>query len=252
VSLTSGLYPTVISRPFALEPELTLRVKRFDSRWGASPYSWGIMEKDGGSFRGKVFRIRELFDFNFRHLVNRGVRPIGQKQREEAFAQVMNYVLQNQEEMKRVIETEVDVSVEKESYILTGKVDLLLGGDGRLELLDFKSQPRPTDDDVRLDAYYRQLCIYAHIMEQRYGKHPDRLLLYWTGESLKENALMVFPYRSDMVGEAAAYFDRVVAQILEKDFAIKNPPERKVCKECDFRTYCYYEGTIKMGKKDLL
>ena len=55
----------------------------------------------------------------------------------------MHYFLQNQEEMQRVIETEVDVSVEKDGYILTGKVDLLLGGDGRLELLDFKTSPRP-------------------------------------------------------------------------------------------------------------
>jgi len=27
-------------------------------------------------------------------------------------------------------------------YILAGKVDLLLGGDGKLELLDFKTSPR--------------------------------------------------------------------------------------------------------------
>ena len=39
----------------------------------------------------------------------------------------MNYFRQNQEEMQRVIETEVDVSVEKDGYILTGKIDLLMG-----------------------------------------------------------------------------------------------------------------------------
>ena len=45
--------------------------------------------------------------------------------------------------MRRVIQTEVDVSLEKDGYILAGKVDLLLGGDGKLELLDFKTSPRP-------------------------------------------------------------------------------------------------------------
>lgn len=50
---------------------------------------------------------------------------------------MIHYVQQNQDEMQRVLETEVDVSVEKEHYILTGKIDLLLGGDGKLELLDF-------------------------------------------------------------------------------------------------------------------
>ena len=39
----------------------------------------------------------------------------------------MNYFRQNQDAMQRVIETEVDVSVEKDDYILTGKIDLILG-----------------------------------------------------------------------------------------------------------------------------
>ena len=203
-----------------------------------------------GNGLGEI-KIREMFDFNFRHLLNRGIRPIGPKQREQAFEHVMNYFNQNQEEMKRVIETEVDVSLEKESYILTGKIDLLLGGDGKLELLDFKSQPRPSEDDQRLDTYYKQLCIYAHILEQRYKKHPDRLLLYWTGEPKKEDALMVFPYRPELVDGAGAHFDQVVAKILDKDFVIKRPPEAKVCKECDFRNYCYHEGVIKLREEEL-
>lgn len=195
--------------------------------------------------------IRGMFDFNFHHLVNLGVRPIGQKQQEEAFAQVTNYHRHNQEEMQRILETEVDVSVEKDQYILTGKIDLLLGGDGKLELLDFKSQPRPSEDDARLDSYYKQLCIYGHILEQRYGKRPDRLLLYWTGEAKKQDALMVFPYYREVLEEAGAHFDQVVARILAKDFTIKKLPEPKVCKECDLRIYCQHEGTIKVKERDL-
>lgn len=70
------------------------------------------------------------------------------------------------------------------------------------------------------------------------------LLLYWTGEARKAEAMMVFPYRPDLVNEAGAHFDRVVGQILDKNFRIARPPERKVCKECDFRPYCACEGTI--------
>jgi DNA helicase-2/ATP-dependent DNA helicase PcrA len=153
--------------------------------------------------------------------------------------------------MQRILETEVDVSVEKDQYILTGKIDLLMGGDGKLELLDFKSQPRPSDDDARLDSYYKQLCIYGHILEQRYGKRPDRLLLYWTAESKKQDALMVFPYYREVLEEAGTHFDQVVTRILAKDFTIKRPPEPKVCKECDFRLYCRHEGTIKFKEPHL-
>lgn len=189
-------------------------------------------------------RIHDFFESNYQNLANRGLRPIGPKQKDGAFIQVINYFNQNQPEFKRIIETEVDVSVEKDSYILTGKIDLLLGGDGNLELLDFKSQPKPLEDDKRLDTYYKQLCIYAHILEQRYDKRPDRLLLYWTAEPRKEDALMVFPYRPELVEQAALHFDNVVDQILEKDFIISKPPENKVCKECDLRRLCIKEHVL--------
>lgn len=123
-------------------------------------------------------RIRKMFERTFGFLSLSDVRPIGERAKEAAFTQVVNYFRQNQDEMRRVIETEVDVSLEKDDYILAGKVDLLLGGDGKLELLDFKTSPRPKDSPELIAAYERQLCTYAHILEQRRGKHVDRLLLY--------------------------------------------------------------------------
>jgi DNA helicase-2/ATP-dependent DNA helicase PcrA len=156
----------------------------------------------------------------------------------------MNYFRQNQDEMQRVVETEVDVSVEKDGYILTGKVDLLLGGDGKLEILDFKTAER-SDDPALIASYERQLCTYAHILERRHGKRPERLLLYWTAEERKEDAVMEFPYRPELVDEAGRYFDEVVGKIQVADFRIVRVPERKVCKECDLRSLCAAEGIFE-------
>ena len=144
--------------------------------------------------------IRDLFERSFQILCLSNVRPIGDSAKQAAFAQVINYFRQNQDEIHRIIETEVDVSVEKDNYILAGKVDLLIGGDGKLELLDFKTSPRPTDSPELIAAYERQLCTYAHILERRHGKSVDRLMLYWTSEERKEDALMVLPVSS---GEGA-------------------------------------------------
>jgi DNA helicase II / ATP-dependent DNA helicase PcrA len=191
-------------------------------------------------------RIRSLFERTFSFLTLADVRPIGDTAKEAAFSQVMNYFRQNQGEMQRVIETEVDVSVEKDGYILTGKVNLLMGGDGRLELLDFKTSPKPVDSPALLTTYERQLCTYAHILEQRYGKRPDRLLLYWTAEPRKTDALMAFLYRPERVTEAGVYFDQVVAKILRKDFTIQTVPENTICKECDLRRFCHAEGSIRL------
>lgn len=189
-------------------------------------------------------RIRELFERTFGFLAMTDVRPIGDVAKESAFRQVMDYFRQNQPEMLRVVETEVDVSVEKDNYILTGKVDLLMGSDGRLELLDFKTSPKPRGSTALLHSYERQLCTYAHILEKRYGKRPDRLLLYWTSEPRKADALIEFPYRPELVEDAAWEFDLVVGKIRAKDFRVMVPPEKGVCRNCDIRRLCTNDGTI--------
>ncbi len=188
--------------------------------------------------------IRELLDRTFRFLCLSDVRPIGDAAKEAAFRQVVDYFSQNHEEMRRVIQTEVDVSLEKASYILGGKVDLLLGGDGKLELLDFKTSPRPRNSPELIAAYERQLCTYAHIVERRYGRHVDRLLLYWTSEQRKADALMALPYDTQRVEGAGRHFDEVVGRIQAKDFAVQQPPEPGICKECDLRMLCHAEGVI--------
>jgi DNA helicase-2/ATP-dependent DNA helicase PcrA len=189
-------------------------------------------------------RIRELFERTFRFLSLSDVRPIGDAAKEAAFQQVMNYFHQNRDEMRRVIQTEVDVSLEKDGYILTGKVDLLLGGDGKLELLDFKTSPRPKDSPELIAAYERQLCTYAHILERRHRRHVDRLLLYWTSEPRKQDALMVLPYDARRVEEAGLHFDETVRRIHAREFAVTTPPEAAICKECDLRMLCHAEGVI--------
>ena len=189
-------------------------------------------------------RIRELFDRTFQFLCLSDVRPIGGTAKEAAFRQVLNYYRQNQEEMSRVIDTEVDVSLEKDNYILTGKIDLLSGKDGKLELLDFKTSPRPVNSPTLIAEYERQLCTYAHILEQRHNKRVDRLLLYWTSEEKKENALMTIPYQPERVEEAGKRFDETVNLIQAEQFAVTTPPEASICGECDLRVLCRTEGVI--------
>ena len=199
---------------------------------------------DGGLESLNATSIRDLFNRTLRFLMLGDVRPVGETAREAAFRQVMNYFNQNHAELSRVVETEVDVSVEKEGYILTGKVDLLLGGDGRLELLDFKTSPRPKNSPELLARYEQQLCTYAHILERRYAKQVDRLYLYWTSEPTRAAALMEFPYRPELVEEAGRRFDEVVGRIETDDFRVVTPPEAGICKECDLQAVCTLDGTI--------
>ena len=172
------------------------------------------------------------------------VQPVGERERKTALRQVLNYFEQNRGQMHRIVETEVDVSLEKDGYILAGKVDLLLGRDGRLELLDFKTGPRPSNAPELLAAYERQLCTYAHILEGRYGKRVDRMLLYWTSEATREDALMTLPYRPESLEEAGRHFDRTVRRIQAAEFRVSKPPEGQVCRQCDLRRLCRADGLL--------
>ena len=89
------------------------------------------------------------------------------------------------------------------------------------------------------------MCIYAHILERRHGKRPDRLLVYFTSEPLKADALVELPYRPGLVEAAGRHFDEVVAKVLDKDFRVITPPERKICKECDMKSFCVVGGLIR-------
>lgn len=189
-------------------------------------------------------KIRSLFDRTFRFLSLSDVRPIGETAKDAALTQVLNYFRQNRAEMQRVIQTEVDVSLEKDGYILAGKVDLLLGGDGKLELLDFKTSPRPRHSPKLIATYERQLCTYAHILERRHGRRVDRLMLYWTAEPRKADALMVLPYHPQRVEEAGKHFDETVRCIQARQFEVTTPPEAGICKECDLRMLCHADGVI--------
>lgn len=144
-------------------------------------------------------KIRDKVGKNYALLAPIYMQPIDPALQEEACRQVINYALQNREEIQHAIGAEVNVAVDRGEYILTGRIDLLIERESRLEVLDFKTARRPSlSDDILLD-YERQLYAYASAVERRYGKKPGKLSIYWTGEELKENALMEFPYSSEAV-----------------------------------------------------
>jgi len=190
--------------------------------------------------------IEERFDLNYRFLLLRETRQIGKEQKVAALTQVLNYWKNNKHKLSQIQETEIEVTLEKDEYILKGAIDLVRSEDGELEVLDFKSQQRPEPGDPYIDTYYKQLCIYAHILGERRGITPKKLVIYWTAEETLEKAVMEFPYDSGDVESAVSHFDEVVRDIQAQNFAVSVPPDKKVCNECDFKSLCESDGTIKL------
>jgi DNA helicase-2/ATP-dependent DNA helicase PcrA len=196
--------------------------------------------------------IENWLEHNYKALLLTGLRPISKTQKEVALKQVLNYYRQNQDLLSRISEVEVDVSLEKDDYIITGKIDLLLGEKDKFEILDFKTQPKPSNDNPILNKYFKQLCLYAYILKERYKKPVEKMYIYWTSEEKRSDALMEFTYSEEDIDRIGSYFDELVQKIKQENFNITTPPDtEKVCKECDFRFYCSQNGIIKFKTKEL-
>jgi len=89
-------------------------------------------------------------------------------------------------------------------------------------------QEKPTHSPNLLHTYERQICTYAHILERRYGKCPERLFFYRTAEPTKAEVLMQFADRPEIVDATHRDFDSVVKKIRSKDITIAKPPEQAI------------------------
>jgi DNA helicase-2/ATP-dependent DNA helicase PcrA len=193
-----------------------------------------------------VEKIDSWFKDNYETLLLKGLRPIAQKYKESALKQIMSYFSQNVGDLLgRIYKTEFDVSVEKNDYIITGKIDLILKKNGKFEIFEFKTQHKPeTNAESIIDRYFKQLCLYAYALKKQYNNNIaiEKLNIYWTAEERRKDALMQFDYENK---DILPYFDSIVNRIKHKDFKVKTLQDtNKICEACDFRSYCSHNGII--------
>lgn len=178
------------------------------------------------------------FDSNYISLIKTEHGYLAEGQRKAALNQVLRYVERQHGNWSAIQQAEVDVSLVQPDYIIEGKIDLVKGENGTVELVDFKSEKKPDIEKMRdrLEHYRRQLHIYAYLIEQRTGQKVSKMHVYYTGEE-NGNPMISFPYTKSAIDGTVAAFDDTVHKILKKDFrSCSNDP--KTCSNCDFRHYC--------------
>lgn len=183
-------------------------------------------------------KVVDYFERNKTGFIKQGVHPFNEKAAKE---HVLNYFNNNKDTIFNVQETEFEVLVEKPDYYLKGVLDLIRGEDGKIDILDFKSQAKPDDTSEVLENYRRQLAVYSHIVEKKKGIRPTRTIIYWTGEADKSKAVMEIEANPGEVDKVIKHFDDVVSKIRNKEFKVLKKPDKKVCTECDFRHCCKVE-----------
>ncbi len=182
--------------------------------------------------------VRRWFESNYVSLTKTEHSYLADPQREAALKQVLRYMERQHGDWSQIQQAEVDVSLVKPEYIIEGKIDLIRGEDGTVEIVDFKAERKPDIVKMRakLEQYRRQLHIYAHLVEERTRQKVSKMHLYYTGED-DGVPTITYPYTKTAVEGTMAVFDDTVKKIMKKDFHHCDV-DPKVCAECDFRFYC--------------
>ena len=182
--------------------------------------------------------IEAWFHDNYRNLANRERMYLGDSALGAALKHVMRYVDRRQENWSNLKECEVDISLVKDQYILKGSVDLIVGDNNTVEVIDFKSEKKPDmeKDAERIKHHKRQLEVYAHLIEERTGQKVSKMHLYFTGV---ESGVPTISFNKDgsSIDSTVKVFDNIVNRIETKNFEIAERPA-KTCVDCDMKAYC--------------
>ena len=185
-----------------------------------------------------VEQIENWFNANYIHLSRQERLYLNPGAQKAALDHVLRYAHRERETWDLLQETEVQVSLVKDSYILKGHIDLIRGEDGTVEIIDFKSEKKPdlVSDRERINHYRRQLEVYAHIIEGRTDHKISKMHLYCTGEE-NSNPYITFDKDALSIDQTMEAFDQIVARIENKDFKIAARPDN-LCRNCDMKAYC--------------
>lgn len=195
------------------------------------------------AIRGDVAQITQenivkWFNNNYNSISKAEKSYLAEPQKQAALQQILRYVEQQNRKWNKIKEAEVEISMIKDEYILTGKVDLIRGKDNTLEIIDFKAEKKPdiNSADERLEQYKRQLYLYGYLIENKLNMKVSKMHLHYTGE---ENGVPTITYNYDKTESFKMIdtIDKTVQNILNKNYKVKSK-DKNTCSNCDFRFYC--------------
>lgn len=150
---------------------------------------------------------------------------------------------------RKVLKVEDEMHFEFAGHPFTGFLDLMSEDeDGKLYITDHKSRalkPRsnrskPTQSDVELDKYLRQLYIYAHAIHSLYGRYPD----YLEFNCFRTNTWICEPFSIERMQEVEAWAKDLIDRITSES-KWNAHLEFWFCKHlCDVAEECEYEDLL--------
>lgn len=181
--------------------------------------------------------IKEWFALNYRSMQEQTGYYLTDEQSENALSQVIRYYKHRKDELGKVWKAEEEINLVLPEYILQGIIDLVEGDGNTVEIVDYKTGPKPDISKPERYAHYKkQLEIYAYLIEKRYGKEVSRMHLYYTS-TMEGNPIISFEWNKDAVDETINEITQTVRNIESKKFnhMVQNS---YACEFCDMKYVC--------------
>ena len=185
--------------------------------------------------------IREWFILNYHSMEEQTGYYLTDEQQDQALQQVIRYFRHRKDELGNVWKAEEEINLVLPEYILQGVIDLVEGHGGTVEIVDYKTGPKP--DVLRypsqIEHYRKQLEIYAYLIEKRYGRRVSRMHLYYTS-TMEGDPLITFEWNRVDVDRTIRDITETVKKIEMKDFCSR-VQNTYACRFCDMRYFCKCE-----------
>jgi len=186
--------------------------------------------------------IEEWFTLNYQSMQEQTGYELTPEQRENALQQVIRYFHQRKDELRRVWRAEEEINLVLPGFILQGVIDLIEGEADTVEIVDYKTGPKPNIEGhpERVQHYRKQLEIYAYLIEKQYGKKVSRMHLYYTNCG-NDDPLITFNWSRAAIDNTVAEISETIRNIENKEFSdgARNP---YACTFCDMRYLCGKES----------
>lgn len=182
--------------------------------------------------------IAEWFALNCRNVREQTGYCLTEEQRDNALEQVIRYYHHRQNELGKVWKAEEEINLVLPNYILQGVIDLVEGQGDVVEIVDYKTGPKPdvNGHPERVEHYRKQLEIYAYLIEKRYGKKVGRMHLYYTNCE-DGNPLISFEWTRNAIDNTVREISDTISRIERKEFE-GNASNSYACAYCDMRYLC--------------
>ena len=182
--------------------------------------------------------IEEWFALNYQGMQEQTGYFLTDEQMENALQQVIRYFHHRKDELGRVWRAEEEINLVLPDYILQGVIDLIEGQGDTVEIVDYKTGPKPDIEGhpERVEHYRKQLELYAYLTEKRYGKKVRQMHLYYTN-CQNGDPLITFEWTRSAIDTTVSEIAETIRNIENKNFE-GSVTNNYACTFCDMRYVC--------------